>query len=354
MTTSPFISVLMPIRNEAHYIWRSLGAVLAQDYPLDRLEVIVADGMSTDGTREIVQTLQGQYPNLHLVDNHDRIVPISLNAALRQAKGDIIIRVDGHCEIAPDYVRRCVEHLQRHEVGGVGGPLETVGETPLAQAIAVAMSTPFGVGGSPFRTIRQRTLLVDSVAFPAYPRTVLDDAGPFDEELVRNQDDEYNYRLRKLGGRILLSPRIRSRYYSRSSLLSLWRQYFQYGFWKVRVAQKQKLQMQPRQFVPPAFVLTLLILVLATIFSSTAGWFLLTICAIYLITNLAASIAVARSQEVQTPVLLPLCFATLHVSYGLGFLWGSLRFAGRWRQNVDQPRRTPVPALGQKGKVHSP
>ncbi len=159
---------------------------------------------------------------------------------------------------ASSYVRRCVEHLLAGGVEAVGGPIETVGETDEAQAIALAMSSWFGVGGSGFRTVKDRATLVETVAFPAYTRQTVQRIGPFDEELVRNQDDEYNYRLLKHGGRILLSPDIRSRYYSRSSLRSLWRQYYQYGFWKVRVMQKHPRQMRWRQFVPPAFVATML------------------------------------------------------------------------------------------------
>jgi succinoglycan biosynthesis protein ExoA len=143
-----------------------------------------------------------------------------LNIGICQAQGDIVVRVDGHCEIAPDYVSQCVRHLLYDGVDAVGGPIETIGETNEAQSIALAMSSWFGVGGSAFRTVKDRPLLVETVAFPAYTRRTLQRLGPFDEELVRNQDDEYNYRLLAQGGKILLSPDISSRYYSRSSLRS--------------------------------------------------------------------------------------------------------------------------------------
>ena len=164
------------------------------------------------------------------------------------------MRVDGHCEIASDYVRRCVEHLRRGEADGVGGSIETIGATPPSRAIALAMSSRFGVGNSAFRTERAATHLVDTVPFPAYTREMMRRAGPFDEELVRNQDDEFNFRIRELGGRILMAADVRSRYESRGSLRSLARQYFQYGYWKVRVMQKHPRQMSARHFVPAAFV----------------------------------------------------------------------------------------------------
>ncbi len=325
----PSVTVIMPVRNEAAYIERSLGAVLAQDYPADRLEVLVVDGLSTDGTRQIVSQM-AQPPRVRLLDNPAGIVPPGMNIGIGQARGEIIVRVDGHCEIAPDYVRRCVAHLQAgydgQPIDAVGGPIETIGETGEAQAIALAMSSWFGVGGSAFRTIDDRALLVETVAFPAYRRRTLQQLGPFDEELVRNQDDEYNYRLLKHGGRILLSPDIRSLYYSRGNMRSLWRQYYQYGYWKVRVMQKHPRQMRARQFVPPAFV--------AGLFGSAAlgvVWrpfrgLLGLVLALYLAANVVASLSVSR---VHAPRLL-LIHPILHLSYGLGFLAGLVRFAGRF------------------------
>ena len=165
----PFISIILPIRNEEGTIHQALAAILAQNYPQDQLEILVADGMSTDRTREIVQEYQADHPNITLVDNPGKIVPTGMNAALRVAKGEIIIRVDGHCIIAPDYVRNCVNHLLKDGVDGVGGPMESIGETPLSETIAVAMSSQFGVGNSAFRTLIGQTMLADTVPFPPTP-----------------------------------------------------------------------------------------------------------------------------------------------------------------------------------------
>jgi glycosyltransferase involved in cell wall biosynthesis len=334
----PFVSVVMPVRNEAPYIARSLGAVLAQDYPSERMEVIVADGMSTDGTQDIIRSFQAQHPHLRLIDNADKIVSKGLNRAIRQASGEIIVRVDGHCEIGQDYIQRCVKHLQSDGISGVGGPLETVGATPIARVIAVAMSSRFGVGGCAFRVITNKTMLTDTIPFPAYTRTILEIGGPFDEELVRNQDDEYNYRLRKLGAKLLLAADVQSRYYSRSSLRSLWRQYFEYGYWKVRVLQKHPCQMRPRQFVPPAFVAALLGTGILACFFGLGRVSAATVVGVYLLANLVASIGALRRENWHELLLLPIVFATLHLSYGSGFLVGLIRFRNRWRDRRCMPQ----------------
>lgn len=325
-----FVSVIMPVRNEGPFIDRSLGAVLDQDYPADLMEVLVVDGLSADGTRERVFEIQKRNPQVQLLDNPGKIVPTGLNIALRRARGEIIVRVDGHCEIAPDYVRKCVEHLRSGDADGVGGPIETIGETTWARAIAEAMSSSFGVGNSAFRTTKDRTMLVDTVPFPGYTRAAIEKAGYFDEELVRNQDDEYNYRLRKLGGKILLTPDIRSRYYSRTSLRSLWRQYLQYGYWKVRVMQKHPLQMRLRQFVPALFVVVLLIGVLLAPFLSGVRLLLFAVLAFYLLGAVAASLMVARRSSWQLVPYLLVSFGILHIAYGVGFIGGLVRFWNRW------------------------
>ena len=326
----------MPVRNEADFLAESLGAVLSQDYRSDRMEVLVADGMSTDGTRQIVADLAAQHPqhSVRVVDNPGRIVAKGLNAALDAAKGDVVVRIDGHCRIAHDYITRCVDHICRDDVDGVGGSINTIATTPVGQAIAAVMSSPFGVGGSAFRTVVDKTMLVDTVPFPAYTRRAIDIAGPFDEDLVRNQDDEYNYRLRKLGARILLASDVRSDYYSRTSLRSLWRQYYQYGFYKVRVMQKHVLQMQLRHFVPPAFVLFLIGGLLLSPVSLWVQRVWLLVLLTYALATLLASAATAKRTGCQ-PWLLPVAFPILHLSYGSGFLAGLLVFAMRRRPTPD-------------------
>lgn len=341
----PLVTVIMPVRNEAAFIERALRSVLRQDYPAERLQLIVADGMSEDGTREVVRGLSGQYRNLQLVDNVSRTASSGLNAGLRLATGEIVVRVDGHCEIAADFVRRCVEHLLSGKADGVGGPIETIGETRRARAIARAMSSRFGVGNSAFRTRREGSGLVDTVPFPAYRRSLIERAGPFDEEQVRNQDDEYNYRLREQGARILLAPDVRSRYYSRSTFGSLGRQYFQYGFWKVRVLQKHPRQMRMRQFVPPLFVAALMSCTTLAALGLIPWRVLGMLLAVYGVAGVAASVWAAGRAHWRLIPLILVAFPTLHLAYGAGFLCGLVRFWNRWGTNA-RTAREQAPARG--------
>jgi glycosyltransferase involved in cell wall biosynthesis len=343
----PRVSVIMPVRNEAAFIASSLGAVLAQDYPAARLEVLVADGASTDDTRAIVERMAAaQAVPVRIIENPAGTAAAGLNRAMAEAGGAVVIRVDGHCVIPPHYVRRCVHLLAKWRADGVGGPVRTIGETPAARAIAAAMSSRFGVGDSAFRTTRGVSRLVDTVPFPAYTREAIERAGPYDEELVRNQDDEYNYRLRGLGCRILLAGDLESAYYGRATFGRLWRQYFEYGCYKVRVMQKHPLQMRPRQFAPAAFVLALgagvplALLGMPMLIAAAGGSYLLALA--------TATIARARADR-ELLVRLPAAFAVLHVAYGTGFLAGLVRFRNHWGRS-----RTPAALAGDKPRPSLP
>lgn len=356
MTNKPFVSIIVPIRNEANYIASCLNSILEQDYPADRIEILVADGMSTDHTRAIVRDFQNRHSNIHLVNNPNLIVPTAMNVAMTFARGDVIIRVDGHCIIAPNYIRNCVAHLAAGNVDGVGGPMETIGETALSETIAVAMSSRFGVGNSAFRTETGTTKLVDTIPFPAYSREIVERAGYYDEELVRNQDDEYNYRIRELGGKLLLADNVRSTYYSRDSLGKLWKQYFQYGLYKVRVFQKHPHQMSLRQFVPPAFVAALILFSIMALIVNTGLVLLGFVAASYLGANLLASLLTAARKGWRHFALLPVMFGILHVSYGAGFLAGLVIFMNRWLDktgNVPQPQQVYSFEIAELSKANS-
>jgi glycosyltransferase involved in cell wall biosynthesis len=333
---TPLVSIIIPIRNEGAFIERGLSAIFSQDYPAKQIEILIADGMSTDETLDIIKKLAGQNSNfnIQILDNPKKIVPTGMNIALRQAKGEIIIRVDGHCIIAPDYLSLCVSYLLSRAADGVGGSMQTIGENFISESIAIAMSSKFGVGNSSFRTESGTTKFVDSVPFPAYTRQIVDLAGFYDEELIRNQDDEYNYRIREIGGKIFLASDIHSKYYSRGSLAQLARQYFQYGFWKVRVLQKHPRQMSLRQFVPPAFALGLgASLILSTMLDWGINIFAF-ILGSYLFANLAASFITAAQRGWKYFLLLPITFSILHFGYGFGFLFGLFKFWNRWGDKV--------------------
>jgi succinoglycan biosynthesis protein ExoA len=330
----PFVSVLVPVRNEGAHIRATAAAILGQDYPADRFEVLFADGRSTDATRSVLESIAARDARLVVVDNPGGIVSTGLNAALRVARGTFVVRVDGHTEIAPDYVRACVEALERTGADNAGGRMKAVGAGAFGRAVAAATSSPFGVGGARFH-YSDREEWVDTVYLGAWPREVFARIGSFDEELVRDQDDEFNYRLRAAGGRILLTPAVQSRYTVRGTPRSLFRQYFQYGFWKVRVLQKHAAQMRPRQFVPPMFVLALLAtsgLALAVPATPFARLPVLILFGIYILA-IAAVVAVETRRQGANPAFLALVFPILHVSYGLGFLVGLVRFVARWRDH---------------------
>jgi succinoglycan biosynthesis protein ExoA len=334
MINPHYVTVILAIRNEADFIAESLGAVLAQDYPVNFMEILVADGLSNDATREIITNKAGdtQKPVIQIVDNPGKIVPIGLNIVLRQAKGDIIIRVDGHTSVAPDYVRQCVETLQRTNADNVGGKMSAIGNNFFGKSVALATSTPFGIGGGRFHYSNQEEW-VDTVYMGAWPRRVFEKIGLFDEELVRDQDDEFNYRLREQGGHILLSPAIRSIYTVRSTPYALWRQYFEYGFWKVRVLQKHPRQMSLRQFIPPALVLALLVSFIIAMFPVIRPLsFVIPI--LYLFANLLASLWTALKRGWKFLPFLPIVFIILHIGYGLGFLVGLAKFWNRWGDKI--------------------
>jgi succinoglycan biosynthesis protein ExoA len=323
------VSLLVAMRNEAGYIERCLASILAQDYPDHLLEVLVMDGQSTDGSWQIVENLLQGRPNCHLLVNPKITQAAGWNLGIEAARGDVIGIVSAHAELAPDYVSTAVETLRRIGADMVGGPIRADSCECVGQAIALAISSLFGVGSTHFHYI-EREQEVDTVYMGLCWREVYQRIGGFDEEMVRNQDDELSYRLLDQGGRIFCNPAIRSRYYNRSTLRALWNQYFQYGYWKVRVMQKHPCQMRLRQFVPPTFVVALLGAALLTPFSLLGQWLLASVGGSYALANAAASVWAARKGGLHYLPVLSLSFASLHLSYGVGFLVGLMKFAGSW------------------------
>jgi succinoglycan biosynthesis protein ExoA len=342
-SAKPHVSVVLPCRNEAGAIEGCLASLLGQQAPEGGFEVIIADGMSEDGTRQIVEKVEsrkqkaesgtGSGPAIRVIDNPGKIVSTGLNAAIRAARGDIIIRMDAHTEYAPDYIRRCVETLRETGAENAGGPWVAKGEGYISRAIAKAFQSPFAVGGARSHSSEYEGL-VDSVYLGCWRRETFERFGYFDEELVRNQDDEHNLRVVRGGGKVWQSPDIRSWYQPRGSLSALFRQYLQYGYWKVRVIQKHKLPASWRHLVPGAFVLTLLCLFLLSTFSFLASsvgsrWsvvLLALLVGLYAFLASVASIATAAKSEWKLLPVLPFVFGCYHFGYGWGFLRGVLDF----------------------------
>jgi glycosyltransferase involved in cell wall biosynthesis len=332
---APVVSVVIPMRNEGTQFAQCLESVLAQDYPAEQLEIIVIDGESDDESALLVRTYAAQHARLRVLQNPRRIVPTAMNIGIRAARGAIVARVDGHTRIAPDYVRIGVDVLRRTRADNVGGPMHPVGGGVFGDAVSAAMTSRFGIGAYFHFGTEERD--VDTVYLGMWPRDVFERVGLFDEELERNQDDEFNYRLRKLGGRIVFTPRMRSWYQNRQSITRLARQFYQYGEWKVRVLQKHPRQMSWRHCVPPAFVAALLLTTAAAPFTWLGGAGALTIAALYVV---GVSVIAARNgagagwrQWMATVA----AFMIIHVAWGSGVLSGLLRYADRWRRAEPPP-----------------
>lgn len=316
------MSVLVPARNEAQHIAKCLDSIVATNYPADRLEVLVIDGRSTDGTREIVTDYSTRYPFVQCLDNPKVIQAAALNIGLAAARGQVIIRMDAHTTYAPDYIDQCVTLLNTTGAACVGGVQRAVGDGYVPHAIAMAMSSRFGVGDAQFH-YSENEMWVDTVYLGAWRKATLESVGGFNEDWVVNEDYELNYRVRKQGGKVLLSPRIRCQYQVRGSLRHLARQYFRYGFWKIKTLYVHPHSLRWRQLAPPAFVVSLALSGVMALFHYKVA---LIVPMLYLVANAVASArCVLRDRLVYFPIL-PVVFFTLHFFWGIGFLWGLLRW----------------------------
>jgi succinoglycan biosynthesis protein ExoA len=343
MNTVPFVSVILPIRNEAEFIESSLGAVLRQDYPPDRMEILVVDGMSIDGTQEIVQGIIDELQNgnendppsdpslqtrVKLLNNPRLIVPSSLNKAIAQARGTIIVRVDGHAIIATDYVSQSVMALHRTGADVVGGLMTPVGKGFIGETISLAHNLRFGLGGGLFHRAASETE-ADTVYMGTFRRDLFDRVGLFDERLERNQDIELNARVWLDGGRVVLSPVIRSKYFCSNSVRSVWRKNYANGLWLFPTVAATPQSLSIRHFVPILFVVGLLSSLIAAL-AVPFGWvFLLVVAGSYAVALVIAATLAAARNGWRFLVSLPVVFVTLHISYGLGSLVGLARFLVR-------------------------
>ncbi len=323
----PFVSVLVPLYNESAHIGRCLQSLLQSDYPKEHFEVLVLDGGSDDGSQKIVLQLARQSGPIRLLHNPRRIAAAAMNIGIQNASGDVIIILSAHSHVASDFISQNVLHLFKTGAACVGGPIHSIAESFVGKTISLAMSSPFGVGNALFRHSR-REQYVDTVAFGAYRREVFEEIGLFDESLIYNEDDEFNYRLRAYGGRIFLTPAIKSWYHTRTSLHELWTQYYRYGSGKVKVIQRYPRSAMVRQFVPFTLISTLLVSGSLGIRNPAFLWLFRSVLASYVSASVLFSAAISiRSGWKHLPVL-PAAFACLHFGYGVGFLTGLLRLVG--------------------------
>jgi glycosyltransferase involved in cell wall biosynthesis len=318
----PAVSIVVPCCNERDYIESMLQSILQQEQLPGRFEVIVIDGMSEDGTREVVLRFAQNDSRIRIIDNPQRIASTGLNAGIKVARGSIVIRMDAHTSYAPDYIKQCVQVLQDTDADNVGGPCVVQGRGLVGKVIAFAFQSSFGCGGARGHDPRYSGP-VDTVYLGCWRREIFDRIGLFDEELVRNQDDELNLRLIRSGGIVWQSAKIKSRYYPRERLRDLFAQYLQYGYWKAFILQKHRLPASVRHLIPAVFVLTLLLLPFLSLFWPIAlrAWTILV--ALYVLTNVLVSIiTAARKGCWYLFALLPCVFTIFHIAYGWGFLTG--------------------------------
>jgi len=322
------VSIIVPCYNEQATIGLLLDALYAQTYPKARMEVVIADSGSTDGTVNAIKSWQGMHPDFEVkvVDSPKLTIPSALNTAIKASTAEVIVRLDAHSKPHQAYVSRAVEALVEGRGQNVGGvwDIRPGGEGWMAQSIAAAAGHPIGVGGARYRYTDQSGY-VDTVPFGAFNRSLLDQIGMFDETLLTNEDYEFNVRIREMGGRIWLDPEIRSEYYARKDLNALARQYWRYGYWKWQMLRRYPSTIRMRQALPPLFVLALSLLILLAPFFEMAGWFLAAVSGVYVFILLMAGLQLGIKHN-RCPFLLgvPLAIATMHFTWGAGFLWGIL------------------------------
>jgi len=320
-----FVSVVLPVFNEERHIEACLRSVLAQDYPSDRYEVIVADGGSTDRTREIVGAIVSRDPRVRLVDNPGRMQAAGLNRAILASRGDVIARQDGHAEWGADHLSRTVALLLSTGADNVGGRQEAIGDGAPGRAIARATTSPFGVGGARFR-YSDHEAEMPTVFLGTFRRTAFERVGLFDEAYPHHEDYELNERIRSTGGRIIFSPEIRTRYHVRSGLRALGRQYYRYGRGKVRVARASPSVIRPYHLVAPALVLALPVMAAMAV-TGRGRRLAIAGAGAYAAACVIAGQLAARTEPLGIRARTSAAFAVMHVAWGSGFWAGVLEAA---------------------------
>lgn len=327
----PFVSVVIPVRNEHKYIRTCLDSVLRQDYPRDRHEVLLALGPSEDDTEEIIREYEAHYGHIHMLKNPKGTISCGLNIGIKAAKGEYIVRLDAHTEFAHDYISKCVEYLLKTGAENVGGPTSVAGRSKVQRAVAAAYYSPFALGGGK-QHIKDYEGYSDTVSFGAFKKSTAQALGLFDEALILNEDDDFNFKLSEAGGKIFISGEIHSTYYPRDTYTGLIKQYFGYGFWKVAVIKKHHKPARLSHLVPMTFVLFLAFGGLLSCFSRSARKYYAGVLGLYAVMDVGASLTLKAEDNPDGFMLrlrLMLIHFLLHVSYGCGFIAGLFQFGRR-------------------------
>ncbi len=334
------ISTIIPIYNEHKFISKAIESVLSQDIKNINQEIIIVDGMSTDGTRNIINGFIKKHKNIILLDNPEKLVSIGFNKALSISKGDIIFRLDGHAEFRSDYFRKCLAIMKEKDINCVGGIITHKSYGIIGKTIQLSQSSIFGVGGVDFRKINTKAKFVDTLAFGAYDRKIFEQFGGYDEDLVKNQDDELNFRIIQSGEKIWLDPTLKTIYFSRNNFKDLLSQYFFYGFYKIRVIQKRKGFASWRHLVPAVFLISLFVSLLIKVKFLQPMPFYSLIISYTFCSSLSVVLELFRDfkkfitfNNIISILLLPISFLIMHLSYGIGFITGSIYFLNYWKDN---------------------
>ena len=331
------VSIICPIYNEEKYIAQCINSILAQDYPQEDLEILFVDGMSSDRTREIVAQYTQQYPHIQLLDNPQRTVPYAMNIGVESSIGDIIIRLDAHAVYPSDYFSKLVKGLQQHQADNVGAQCRTlpVNKSTTAIAIAEVLGSSFGVGNSMFRIGITQDMETDTVPFGCFRREVFEKVGLYDTELIRNQDDELNARIINNGGKIVLLADVTFDYYARDSFAKLFKMYYQYGLYKPLVNKKLGSPATLRQFIPPMFVIGLVLGATLSIFLPIVGLLYGIVLLLYIIAGMMIGFKQAKKHQSLALILaMPFTFFILHLSYGIGYIHGIIKILLKQSFNV--------------------
>jgi succinoglycan biosynthesis protein ExoA len=316
------VTIVMPVRNEEKFIENCLRSILENDYSKEKLEILIVDGNSTDRTKEIIQNISTKFPFIRILDTTARVHGEAMNIGIQQARGDIIIRMDAHTLYASDYITQCVHLLLTTAAANVGGVQFAVGHNFITQSIALATMSRFGAGNAHFRYSKKEQW-VDTVYLGAWKKETLEKLGGFNSRWSVNEDYEINYRLREMGGKILLSPKIQCKYYVRSTIYRLMRQYFRYGYGKVRTILKHPKSTKIRQIIPPIFVLAM---ILSIVFAFQGYYWGIFLPIFYILMNLYFSVRITSQHGLKYLCSLPFIFTLIHFSWGLGFWIGLPKF----------------------------
>ena len=324
LTFEARVSIVIPMRNEADNIGRCVESLMQQNYPSHLLEILVVDGMSTDGSQQIVHRLEEKYPQVRLLNNPHLLVQNGLNIGARNATGDVVIILGAHTKVEDDFIQLNISYLRDKGVMCVGGTQINVGDTFLQQTIGYAMSSPFGIATAPYRFMKKEQY-VDTVVYAAYRRQLFDQVGYFETDLFISEDAEFNWRIRKAGHKILFTPRIFTYYYPRKRLDTLFKQFFKYGRARVAVVKKHYDALKALHLVPSCFVMSLVLLIVFSLWYPEARWILGGLGIAYFLGSYIAAIPVGLLHGWKHAVVLPLPFIAMHIGFGLGFMVGAVK-----------------------------